>query len=153
VPLPVDIEPEVDDVVLLVVLLVLLDGLVDEVEVDGLVEVDVDMDGLVEVDVEVDGLLRVDELLVVLVAVVLLMVTIEEQSSRFAPIEADALPTPLTLPETPAEGEALLQVMRTWSPLLRSLRTAAALESTVSVRLLDAPAVAAAGFRVMVRAL
>jgi hypothetical protein len=54
VPLPVDIEPEVDDVVL-EVLLVLLDGLVDDVEADGLVEVDAEEDGLEEV--EVDGLL------------------------------------------------------------------------------------------------
>ena len=44
VPLPVDIEPEADDVVLLVLLL--LDGLLDEVEVDGLVELDADEDGL-----------------------------------------------------------------------------------------------------------
>ena len=44
-------------------------------------------------------------------------------------------------------------MIRTWSPLFRSLREAAAFESTVSVRLLAAPEVDWAGFRVMVRAL
>ena len=54
-----------------------------------------------------------DELLVVPMADVLLIVTIEEQSSRFADIWADALPMPPALPETLAEGEAWRQVMRT----------------------------------------
>lgn len=155
-------EDMLPDVVELVVLLVLLDGLVEDVVVDGLVEVVADDDGLPKVeedvlddglvDVDVDGLVVVEELDVPR-AVVLLIVRIDEQSSRFADTVADALPTPLALPDTLADGDVWRQVTRTWSPLFKSLRTAAALASTVSVRLLAAPVVAWAGFRVMVRAL
>ena len=132
----------------------LADDVVDVLDVEDGLELEVDVDGLpnVEEDVLEDGLVVV-ELLDVPRADDLLIVRTEEQSSRLAPAEADALPTPLTLPETLALGAVWRQVMLTLSPLFRSLRLAAAFESTVRVRLLAAPDVEAAGFSVIVRAL
>src|SRR5688572_1074393 len=137
--------------VLLVLLLVLGElvtrpgSAMDEVldEVDGLVDVDEELlDGLVDIELEESML-----------AVVLLIVRIEEQVSRSAEALTEALPMPLALPDTLADGDASRQVIRTLSPLFRSLRLAAALESTLSVRLLAAPVVPAEGRRVTVRAL
>jgi hypothetical protein len=104
--------------------------------------------------VEDDGLeLEIAELLgVSRLATDLLIDTTCAQSSRPSEAEADALPTPLTLPDTLADGDDVArQVTLTLSPLFRSLRSAAAFESTLSVRLL-APVMAGDGFRVMVRA-
>lgn len=126
----------VDDVPLAVVSVV--------IEPPGLPAVDdVDDDGLV---LDMAPLLEVSRL-----AVDLLMVTIWAQSSRSRLADADALPTPLTLPETLADGADARQVMLTLSPLLRFLREAAAAASTLSVRLV-APVVAGDAFKVTVRA-
>jgi hypothetical protein len=113
-------------------------------------------DGLENVEelVEDDGLvlLVIEELLEVSrLADCLLIVTTWAQSSRSTEAAADALPMPLALPETLAAGDVARQVMLTLSPLFKSLSDAAALASTLSVRLL-APVVAGEAFRVMVRA-
>lgn len=111
-------------------------------------------DGLENVEelVEDDGLvLDIEELLDDSIAADLLIVTTWAQSSRSTEAAADALPMPLALPETLAAGDVARQVMLTLSPLFKSLSDAAALASTLSVRLL-APVVAGEALRVMVRA-
>jgi hypothetical protein len=110
---------------------------------------------LIELSLDIDPLGPSVVLLELLskLAFVLLIERTDEHLSRSMEARADALPTPLTLPETLAAGdEDSLQVTRTLSPLLMSFREASAFASTLSVRGLAAPEVASAGFKVIVRA-